>query len=108
MIDQVRAEKALDYLAHSDEMCAKARSYMLGLERQEKTILSIEILKSQGSSVQEREAQARTSENYKDWMVKYEGAVYDFEVLRNRRTTAELLIEFWRSLNANRRGGNVT
>lgn len=108
MIDQQRAEKALDYLAHTDEVCARARSYMLGLEKNEKTVLAVEILNSQGSSVQEREAKARNSEAYREWSKKYEEAVYDFEILRNRRSTAELLIESWRSINANRRAGNIT
>ena len=107
MIDQQRAEKALDYLAHTDEVCAKARSYMLGLEKQEKTLLSVEILKVEGTQ-QHKESTARVSEPYREWMKKYEESVCDFEILRNRRNTAELLIEFWRSLNANRRGVNIT
>jgi collagenase-like PrtC family protease len=106
VIDQQRAEKALDYLAHTDEVCAKAKSYMQGLEKQEKTLLAVEILKVEGTQ-QHKEATARVTESYRNWTKQYEEAVYDFEVLRNRRTTAELLIEFWRSLNANRRGGNV-
>jgi len=107
MIDQQRAEKALDFLAHTDESCAKARSYMLGLEKNEKTILSIEILKVDGTQ-QHKESIARTSQPYVDWVKQYQEAVYDFEILRNRRGTAELIVEAWRSVNANRRAGNIT
>jgi collagenase-like PrtC family protease len=106
MIDQQRAEKALDYLAHTDETAARARSYMLGLEKNEKTILSVEILKVEGTQ-QQKESVARVSGPYREWMDKYQQAVYDFEILRNRRSTAEMIVEAWRSVNANRRAGNI-
>lgn len=108
MIDIPRRDKALTYLVQTDEVTARAKAYMFGLEKQEKTILAVEILKSKGSNVQERDSTARVSEPYCEWLKKYEEAVFDFELLRNKRNSEELLVECWRSENANRRVGNIT
>lgn len=105
MIDEKTAEKALNYLAETDEPAAKAKSLMLALEKQEKTVLAVSYMNSQGRSVQDREYEARKSIEYLDWQEKYKDAVYEHELYRNKRSRAELTIEFWRSLNANRRQG---
>lgn len=108
MIDIPRRDKALTYLVQTDEECARAKALMLGLDKMEKTVLSVEILKTKGATAQEREAVARASQSYSEWLAKYEGAVLDYEMLRNKRNSEELLIECWRSENANRRAGNIT
>jgi hypothetical protein len=107
MIDLERRDKALQYLIDTDEKTAKARAYQLGLEKQEKTIIGTLVLASEGT-VAEKEATARTSHEYKCWREDYENAVADYEILKNRRHTAELIIEVWRSEGANRRQGNIT
>ncbi len=107
MIDNERRDKALHYLIDTDEKAAQARSYMLGLEKQEKTILGLLILDEKGKTgtVPEKDAKARTSPEYKAWLEQYENAVADFEAYRNRRKTAELIIEVWRSeLSARKQG----
>ncbi|MEW8119893.1 MAG: hypothetical protein AB2792_22250 [Candidatus Thiodiazotropha sp.] len=106
MINEDRLQKALVYLAETDEEAAKARAYMIGLEKNEKTIIGIEYLKTQGT-VPERDARARKSEAYEQWKSDYENAVADYELYRNKRHTEELIVEVWRSENANRRRGNV-
>ena len=109
MIDNERRDKALTYLVDTDEKAARARAYMLGLEKAEKTILGQEILTQKGhdGTVGEKEAKARGSSEYHAWRIDYENAVLDYEIYRNRRHTAELICEMWRSENANRRQGNV-
>jgi hypothetical protein len=106
MVTGDRLQKALHYLATTDEVAAKAKAYMIGIEDTEKTILSTELLKHEGTA-QHRESMARTSDAYKDWARKHEESVYDFEILRNKRNTEALVVEVWRSLNANRRNGNI-
>lgn len=106
MISDDRLQKALTYLATTDEAAATAKSYMLGLEYSEKTILATEQLKHEGT-IQHKDALARTSEAYTEWRRKYEESVFDFEILRNKRSTQVLIIETWRSLNANQRKGNI-
>jgi hypothetical protein len=106
MITEQRLTQALKYLAETDEPAAKAKAYMLGLGGQEKTILATQFIGAEGT-VAFREATAMTSKEYADWASQYKGSVYDFEILRNKRSTEALIVEVWRSLNANQRRGNV-
>jgi hypothetical protein len=99
-------QKALSYFALTDEKCAKAKALMSGLENQLKTVKAVGYMQSEGT-VAERESQAYTSQAYKDHVQKLEDATYDFELMRNKRLTEELIIEVWRSVNANRRKGNM-
>jgi len=108
MIDISRRDKAMRFLVETDEVAARAKAYMVGLDKQEKTVLAIEILQCKGSNAQEREAMARVSESYREWLKKHEEAVFDYEKLKNERSSEELIVECWRSENANRRVGNIT
>lgn len=102
-----RCDKALKYLISTDEGAAIAKSYMLGVEKQEKTILAVAMLESQEKTAGLREAEARASDEYQVWQKSYENAVLDYEHLRNKRNSESLVIECWRSINANRRKGNI-
>lgn len=106
MISADRLQKALTYLAETDERAAKAKALLTGLEESTKTIKSIEFLKSGGTNG-EREATAFASPAYREHTKKIEDATYDYELMRNKRVTETLLIEVWRSLNASRRQGNI-
>jgi len=106
LVDEARVQRALDYLIKTDEEFAKAKSYMEGIDRQEKSILAAEFLKSEGS-IEVRKAVAATSEAYKNWQEYNKQAVLDYEIMRNKRNTADLIIELYRTLCANRRKGNV-
>ena len=99
---------ALNYLAITDEPCAKARAYVEGMKEKKKTVLAVEFMQASGTG-QERDAKSQSSDDFTNWRCEYESAVLDYETMRNRRTTATLLVEAWRSLNSNRRqaGGNL-
>lgn len=107
-ISEDRLQRSLTYLAESDEEFAKAKGFMEGMSKQEKTVLGMVFLEKTGTN-QEREYQARTSNEYEEWRVKYQGAVCDYELYRNKRITETLIVDVWRSLNSNRRqaGGNL-
>lgn len=109
MITDDRLSRALQYLAETDEPCAKARGLLAGLERQEKTVKSIALLETSGQklTISEREAVAYSSSAYREHTQKIADATTDYETMRNRRLTAEMIVEVWRSMNANRRRGNV-
>lgn len=109
MIEIKRRDQAFQYLTSTDETAARAKSYMVGLDKQEKTIIGLEVLKYKGKerSVAEKDALARSSEAYKEWRAKYEDAVFEFELFRNKRSSETLVIDCWRSENANRRSGNI-
>lgn len=106
MISDDRLQKAMTYLAETDEPAAKAKALVEGLKIQEKTIIALAFLKSEGTN-QEREMQARVDNEHILWRAKYAEAVADYELYRNKRKTEELVVEVWRSINANRRRGNV-
>ena len=101
-----RAQKSIRYLAETDEPAAKARSLKDALDDQKKTILATEFLKHEGSQG-ERLKMAEASDTYKAHLQRLEFAIYDYEIYRNKRLTESLVIEMWRSENANRRNGNV-
>lgn len=102
-----RVEKAVNYLATTDEPAAKAKTLFKGLEAQIKTIEAVEFKKTSasGMTVPEKWAEVHTSQSYLDHHKKIYDAMLDHELLQNRRGTAELLFEYWRSMNSNKRQG---
>ena len=107
VISDEKLQKALTYLVETDESCARARGLLAGLERQEKTVKALEFLKHPALKIAEREALAYASARYREHCEEISNAMADYEIMRNRRLTAELIVEVWRSENANRRKGNV-
>ena len=105
-IPDERLQKALDYLAHTDAKAANAKALVEGLSEQRKTLKSILYLAATGDQ-KKREAEAYAGEEYILHVEKYQNAILEFETLRNRRITAALIVEVWRSCNANRRNGNI-
>jgi len=106
MIREDQVEAALTYLQSTDESCANAKAMMKGLDDQKKIVHSIEVLKHEGA-IGLREKIAYASQAYIDHLDKCKEAVFDYEIENNRRNTSILLIETWRSMNANQRRGNI-
>lgn len=102
-----QVEKALNYLSETDEEHANAKAAVKGLEQRKKTIFATAFLASEGKNVTERESHALTSDEYKKFLDAYEVAVYEEQILNNKRTRAVLTIDVWRSMNAAHRKGNV-
>ncbi len=99
-------EKAVDYLVSTDKEAAMARAMMLFIEDKKKTIKATEMVKKDGA-ISSREMEAYASAPYLEVCEEYKDAVYDYELLRNRRKSAELVVECWRTESANQRRGNV-
>lgn len=59
-------------------------------------------------SVAKKEAYAYDHQDYKNTCDQAFKAIADFEHLKNKRKTAEITIETWRSVNASIRRANVT
>ncbi len=97
MITAEKRDEQLEFLATTDESYALAKSCMVGYEKQERTVLGMSVLESKEKTVQLKEAEARISKSYRTWKTAYQDSVYDYEILRNKRTTAALIIELWRS-----------
>ena len=102
-----RVEKAINYLAETDEPAANAKALYHGLDAQTKTIEAIEFKKLSGveMTVPAKNAEVHTSEAYISHHKKIYDAMLAFEIYRNRRSTAEILVEYWRSTQANKRQG---
>jgi len=104
LISDERCEKAMRYLALTDENAAVAKAKAKALEQYGKTVKAFGFLDASGT-VAEREATALTSDEYKAYLKKYETAVMDSEKYANKRATEAGVREVWRSLQANRRQG---
>lgn len=107
MISADRLQKALEYLATTDGPCAQAKALMVGLQEQLKSVRAIAFIEAQGGTVTEREARAFASLAYQSHIQKLQDATADYETMRNKRLTEELIVEVFRTLSANQRRGNV-
>ena len=102
MISEARLEKAMTYLAHTDEDAAKAKALCKKLEKMERIIRGEAFLKASGT-VAEREAKSVTSEQYKEHVAYAENCWVDAELLDNKRHTEEVIVDVWRTMSANLR-----
>lgn len=106
MLNYFDADKALNYLKSTDIAAAKAKCLYEALDDQKKTVLAIVFMAAKGGAG-ERAKNAEGSEEYILHLDKLHNARLDFETLRNKRKSAELQIEMWRSVNSNQRKGNI-
>jgi len=104
-----QAEKALNYLASTDEEHANAKALLGALQEQRKTIKAMVYLqhieRGKGQGVSEQEAY--NSEEYREHLEKIQNAEADYQLLQNKRKRADLTIEMFRTYSANQRRGNV-
>ena len=106
MISEERLEKALSYLARSDESCAELKGEVCRKEYLCKLARSRGFLVASGS-VEQRKAEAETSEDVQKAEDELAQAIVVFEKVKAKRQTEELICEVWRSVNANRRQGGM-
>ena len=100
------ASNALEYLAQTDEQLAAELGFVEACKHGVKVARSMAFLEAAGT-VAEREAKAETSADVVEKSDELIRAVTDYETTKTKRKRAELVIEVWRSLNANQRRGNV-
>lgn len=104
MISDDRAEKALRYLAETDLTCAEAKANMERAEFKAKAI-NQSIFQISAGSVADRKAAADTSADYADAMRVYFEALRDYSHVANKRDTERIVMDTWRTVQANRRQG---
>lgn len=104
LVSDERVEKAMIFLAETDLTAAQAKARAKSLEQFGKTVKAFGFLEATGT-VAEREAKALTTDQYRDYLEKYEAAIVEAEQLANKRATEAGIREVWRSLQANRRQG---
>ena len=104
MIGDNTYEKALHFLAETDEEAAKEKVRAMELEDEIKATKAAVFQRVEGS-VEARKAMAETHENVTATRKLYYDALLKWEHRANKRRTAERIIECWRSEQANRRQG---
>ena len=99
-------EKALTFLAESDEEYAEKKT---DVERQAwvKEQAEYRVFQLSEGNIQERKAQAALSGDVSEATERWLKAMLEAKKLEAKRQTQVLIIEAWRSLNANRRVGHV-
>lgn len=105
-IDEARAEKALLFLEHTDAQYADTRVMMLRAEYLV-DVTECMVYKTLEGSIEDRKRLAKSDTATQAKFDDYLKSVRDYEFLRARRRRAELTLEMWRSLNANRRQGGA-
>lgn len=107
MIDYNDAEKGLNYLKDTDAEAARAKAYANALDDMKKTVLAMVYNDLKEGSASDRLKKSEGSLDYQNHLEKLRKANEEWELLRNRRKTAELQVEMWRSVNSNQRKGNI-
>lgn len=106
MISDEQLSRALNYLAETDEKAAELRADM---ERQEYYFKRAKALafKLAEGTVADRNATAETSPEVTVAAETWFSAIQASESVKAKRQRAALVVEVWRSCNANRRTGNI-
>ncbi len=101
-VSNTRAEAALLYLADTDELCAYWRSEMQRCEYKAKSMKATAFKLASGT-VAERQAETEVNDKVLQAWNEHVEAIKRYNTIENKRTTETLVLELWRSINANRR-----
>jgi hypothetical protein len=104
MITEDRLQKALTYLAETDEELAQLKANVERAEYLKKRVRSAMFLSASGP-VEERKAKAEVSQEVENIEHDYTRALVAYEHIAAKRKTEALIVDVWRSINANRRQG---
>jgi hypothetical protein len=108
MINEEEMERALRWLARTDIAMAEKRVAVLRADYLATVARSLAYRQLEGTgSIEDRKRALELEPQVQAAMEKSFAAVLESEILRGQRKSAELLIETWRSVNANQRKGNI-
>jgi hypothetical protein len=108
VVDDDRLDQAMCYLAETDLEFAHSRGMMLRTEYLADVAESMVYSSLTEGSVEDKKRTAKIAPETRKAMEEYFGCVVQFETLKARRAREVLVVELWRSTNANRRVGNLT
>ena len=106
LISDDKVEAALEFLAASSDEIAAARAQRLRAEFKRKRIRAELIRKANEATVGAREAWAESHPEYAAACEEECIAVERDESLRDRRNGADVILEVWRTTQANARAGS--
>ena len=107
MINYNDAEKALEYLKSTDAEAARRRAYAAALDDMKKTALAMIVNSFDKGSAAEKLKKAEGHPDYHTHLENLKKANQEWFEMQNKRTSAALQIEMWRSVNSNQRKGNI-
>lgn len=102
MVSEDEVERAIRWMATTDTELADWRVQVLRTEYLAEVAEAMFYKHSEGS-VEDRKKAAKASDEVKAAMENFLTATRGYEKLRAQRKSAELLFNFWQSVNANRR-----
>lgn len=105
VISEDRLQKALVFLAESDELSAELKGNVARCEFLAKRVRARKFLLANGGSVESRKAVAEESEEVARAEDDLAKAIVEHEKIRAKRTTEALIVEVFRTLEASRRQG---
>ena len=108
MITQENMEKALHYLAESEEEWANLRASKDLESKRLEIVLASGIIDSNSSTQAGKRVDSINSQAYKEVIEDYQQILETFYLIDAKRTRAEILVTTWRTLEASRRRGTIT
>lgn len=102
-----KAEDAVESLTNSDDEIAELRLQYEINKRAAKRIWSAIFMRQVDGSVELKKAIAETDKDYVNAQTAELHALLEYEKLRNRRDTAQIVIDFWRSWNKAKTEGQI-
>ena len=106
-INRESMETNLQFLANTDVNYARAKTLYDGLMEQRKTIKANCFIRSGDKSATAKEQAAYSMPDYVMHLRKIETAQLEYLTLQAQRSTASIVIDCWRSLNAARTKGMI-
>jgi len=106
VVTDERCEKALRYLASTDEQAAELKADVDRSEFKAKAMKAAAFLHLEGT-VADREAGSTQMPEVAAAYEEHFKAIRAYGAVANKRAVEVLIVEVWRSVGANRRVGNV-
>lgn len=106
MIDDNRAERAVEFYRDNAEQRGELRGQIAYLDHAIKITLAQAFLNSDGT-VAEREARSRQDKDYLAKVDELRGATTELHTIETKLKAAEMTMELYRTQAANSRRGNI-
>lgn len=107
MISDERRDQALTYLAETDESAARFKADHAKAKWKADSIFATIKAVADGT-VAQKEGEAVNNPVYIEAKEHEFALFFEYEKIKNKRATEAILVDTWRSMNANRRQGGVT
>jgi hypothetical protein len=104
IISDDRLAQAMKYLAETDGICAELKVQVARKEYIAKKVRARLFLEADGNNEERKNRAEVSADTYAAELEKY-AAMAEFEKVRAKRDTEAMVVDVWRSMNANRRQG---